>query len=81
MTRAPTPIKRAIPLLPDGLAVGAGLIIVVAINIHLFPTSQRKIEAIRATIITKTIMLDRPAIAKIPSTERIHKRSSTEATA
>lgn len=41
----------------------------------------RKMDIMRPTIITRTIILGRPAIASIPSTERIHKMSNTEAIA
>jgi hypothetical protein len=41
ITKAPTPIKKAIPLLLGGLVVGAGLIIVVAINIYLIPFKEK----------------------------------------
>src|SRR6185369_12629642 len=41
---------------------------------------HRKIETMRVTITIRTTMPGRPPIARIPSTERIQKTRSTEAT-
>lgn len=85
--KAIIPSKKPSPLL-DASVLGGGLIIVVAIGIHLFSlnytclsTFHRKIDAISPTIITSTKILESPAIARIPRTDKIHKRRSIEAIA
>lgn len=43
--------------------------------------SYINIDAISPTIITKTIIFESPAIAKIPRTDRTHKTNKTDPTA